>query len=198
MNCPLRCQCGLVQGEVDARHSAGRAVCYCRDCQAFARFLAREGEILDRFGGTEIIATVPRRVRFKAGLDNVVCMSLSEKGLLRWYASCCRTPIGNTPRDRKIAYVGLVRQCLTGSEDEMSRWFGPRAIMLNTQSARGDVRSTPMATFIGVLRIIRNVGGARLNGDYKDNPLFVKDSGTPIKSPRVLTPAERKRFDADR
>jgi len=54
MKRPLRCQCGLVQGKVDVRHSV-RAVCYCKDCQASARFLGREAEILDRFGGTEII-----------------------------------------------------------------------------------------------------------------------------------------------
>ena len=197
MKRPLRCQCGLVQGEVDVHHSA-RAVCYCKDCQAYARFLGHEAEILDRFGGTEIIATVPRRVRFNAGFDKVVCMSLSEKGLLRWYASCCRTPIGNTPRDRKIAYVGLARQCLVGSDDEMRRWFGTREIALNTQSAHGQVRSTPAAMFVGLLKIIRNVAGARLKGDYKDNPFFVQDSGMPITTPQNLTPAERQALDAGR
>jgi len=198
MKRPLRCQCGVVQGEVDVRRSAGRAVCYCKDCQAFARFLGREAEILDRFGGTEIIATVPRRVRFSSGFDKVVCMSLSEKGLLRWYASCCRTPIGNTPRDRKIAYVGLVRQCLAEADDEMRRSFGQHAIALNTQSARGDVPSTPAAMFVGLLKIIRNVAGARLKGDYKDNPFFARDSGAPIKAPQTLTPAERQALHSGR
>jgi Family of unknown function (DUF6151) len=198
MNCPLRCRCGLVQGAVDVRHSAGRALCYCKDCQAFARFLQRESEILDHLGGTEIIATVPRRVRFNAGFDKVVCMSLSENGLLRWYASCCRTPIGNTPRDRKISYVGLVRACLAGSDDEIRRWFGPLEIALNAQSARGEVRSTPMATFVGVLKIIRNVAGARLNGGYKDNAFFAVDSGAPTKVPKNLTLAERRALDSSR
>jgi hypothetical protein len=33
----------------------------------------------------------------------------------------------------------------------------------------------------------------RISGNYKRNPFFVEDSGTPIKQPRVLTAAERTR-----
>src|SRR5882672_7310701 len=137
MNHPLRCLCGTIQGRVDAEHSASRAVCYCRDCQAFARFLGRQDEILNGQGGTEIIATLPRFVHFAEGKDNLACMSLGEKGLLRWYAACCRTPIGNTPRDRKISYVGLVSTCLAGAGTSLEESFGPLKIALNTNSARG-------------------------------------------------------------
>jgi len=35
--------------------------------------------------------------------------------------------------------------------------------------------------FVGLLKIIRNVAGARLKGDYKDNPFFVQDSGMPAE-----------------
>lgn len=198
MNCPLRCQCGLVQAELDVRRPAARAVCYCKDCQAFARFLQREADVLDPNGGTELIATVPARLRFNAGFDKVACMSLSDSGLLRWYASCCRTPISNTPRDRKVPYVGLVRQCLAASDDEMHRWFGRRDIALNTKSARGTVRPKPTALLAGMLTIIRNVAGARLSGAYKVNPFFAPDSTEPVKAPRSLSPAERAALDPGR
>jgi hypothetical protein len=38
---PLRCRCGHVRGvEIRVSPSSGlRLVCYCKDCQAFARFL---------------------------------------------------------------------------------------------------------------------------------------------------------------
>ena len=98
----LRCRCGAIQGTVDSRHVYGRAVCYCTDCQAFARYLGSQDQVLNRQGGTEIVAILPAAVHFETGLDKLACMSLSDKGLLRWYASCCRTPIGNTPRDRKM------------------------------------------------------------------------------------------------
>jgi hypothetical protein len=43
-------------------------VCYCADCQAFARFLKRENEILDERGGTSIIQTIPANVTFAEGI----------------------------------------------------------------------------------------------------------------------------------
>ena len=192
MNGQLRCRCGAIQGTVDSRHVYGRAVCYCTDCQAFARYLGSQDEILNRQGGTEIVAILPAAVHFTAGLDKLACMSLSDKGLLRWYASCCRTPIGNTPRDWKIPYVGLVRACLP----ELDESFGPLTIAFKTGSARGEVKATLLATFLGVIRIMRKVIGARIRGTYKTNPFFTPDSGAPIRTPQVLTLAERKSLES--
>src|SRR5690349_24000361 len=112
MKIRLRCRCGKLQGEVEAARVAARAVCYCKDCQAFARFLKTQDVVLDAAGGTEVEATLPAAVRFTHGLEHLACMSLSPKGIYRWYASCCNTPVGNTPRDPKMSYVGLVRTCL--------------------------------------------------------------------------------------
>jgi hypothetical protein len=197
MKLPLRCKCGTVQGELDAGQPTARAVCYCKDCQAYARFLGREGEVLDEHGGTEIIAARPRSLRFTAGQDRIACMSLSEKGPLRWYASCCRTPIGNTARSRKIAYLGLPRSCLAAPDASVNEALGPLKIALNTESARGKVRPTPLATFLGVLTIMRNVLGARVNGKYRDNPFFERGSGAPIAAPTNLTREERAALGAN-
>jgi hypothetical protein len=102
---PLRCRCRAIQGHVESTHRAGRAICYCRDCQAFARNLGSPELTLDARGGTDIVATSPRYVRFTRGREQHRCMSLSPKGLFRWYAGCCRTPIGNTPRDPRLLHV---------------------------------------------------------------------------------------------
>ena len=53
----LRCQCGAIRGHVALPAKTVRAICYCRDCQAFARYLARAGDVLDEHGGTDIVAT---------------------------------------------------------------------------------------------------------------------------------------------
>ena len=75
---PLGCRCGTLRGHV-VLPAFGRAVCYCKDCRAYACFLRREQEVLDEAGGTQIVATLPRRVRFEhEGLDALACMSLSE------------------------------------------------------------------------------------------------------------------------
>ena len=191
MNHPLQCRCGTLKGYVSPPDMAQRAVCYCIDCQAFAHFLKRSEGVLDEFGGTEIVATLPRHVHFTQGLDVLACMSLSDRGLLRWYAACCDTPIGNTPRNRKTSYVGLVHSCLTGSQPSLDDSFGPLRMMLKTKSAKGAVKSTPYRSFVAVLKIMKSVIGARLAGAYKTNPFFVEPAGDPIKQPRVLTKAER-------
>ena len=103
MTIALRCRCGKLRGQVDTRRVAARAVCYCKDCQAYGRFLATP--VLDPLGGTEVAATLPAAVRFDEGLEHLACMSLGPKGLYRWYADCCRTPIGNTPRDPRTSYL---------------------------------------------------------------------------------------------
>jgi hypothetical protein len=196
MNYALRCDCGQVRGWLDTGHPAVRARCYCRDCQAYARWLGREADMLDPHGGTEIIAALPRHLRFDAGIDRLASVSLTEKGPLRWYARCCRTAIGNTPRSPGIAYVGVVRSCLPGPSAALDEAVGPLKTALNTGSARGQVASTPVGAAWGVLKVVRNVVGARLSGRYRDNPFFRPDAdasnAVPITTPHELTPGERQ------
>ena len=110
MTMQLRCRCGAVRGEMDPGRAYVRVTCYCKDCRAFARFVG-DPSALDASGGSDIVAMAPAAVRFTAGIEHVACMSLSPKGLLRWYTSCCRTPLANTPRDPSVRYVGMATTC---------------------------------------------------------------------------------------
>jgi hypothetical protein len=195
VNHPLRCRCGRIQGYVVPSSTAARAICYCKDCQAFARFLETDG-VADQAGGTEVVAMLPRHVHLTAGLDALACLSLSERGLLRWYASCCRTPIGNTPRNPKLPYAGMIHSCLEGTTPIESSFGGPR-IAVNTQSARSAVPSTPIASTLAVLRLMTSALGTRLSGGYRDNPFFAPDTGTPIRAVHVLSSAERAQAYGD-
>ena len=67
MSHPLQCSCGTVKGSVAHPEKAVRAVCYCDDCQAFARFLGKADQILDPMGGTDVIAITPENLTFTAG-----------------------------------------------------------------------------------------------------------------------------------
>ena len=78
---PIRCHCGRLQGEVSHAELGTRAVCYCRDCQAFAHFLESPQDTLDALGGTEVVAVAPRWVSFTTGTEYLVCMSLTERGI---------------------------------------------------------------------------------------------------------------------
>jgi hypothetical protein len=169
-----------------------RAVCYCNDCQAYARFLRTPG-VVDQNGGTEVVASLPKHVHFTAGLDVLACMSLSERGLLRWYASCCNTPVGNTPRNPSLPYVSVVHSCLEASSPTIESSFGQLHTAVNTKSARNKVRSTPIASTVGLLTLTKAVLGAHLTGAYKINPFFMPGSRISIRQPQVLSNSQRER-----
>ena len=110
---PLRCRCGRVQGmATDVSPKTGNhIVCYCDDCQAYAHHLGRT-DLLDPQGGSDIVQVAPASLSFDLGADRIVGLRLSPKGLYRWYASCCNTPLGNT-LGPGLPFVGILA------------WFGP-------------------------------------------------------------------------
>ena len=118
---PLRCLCGRLRGVAsDVSPSAGlRFVCYCSDCQAFARFLHR-GDVLDPAGGTDIFHMAAGRVKLTAGTDAMRCVSFS-KNVLRWYADCCRTPLANTAAGPRFPVVALIHPIMDHQTDGRSR-----------------------------------------------------------------------------
>lgn len=191
MTIPFRCRCGTLQGEIEPAATYLRAVCYCRDCQAFTRALDREHDVLDPNGGTDIVAMRPAGVRFTRGAEQLACLSLSPKGLLRWHSACCHTPLANTPRDPKFPYVGVLASCMAGESDTLDAAFGSRPIALGTASARGVVAATPVRTALGVMRIMWGVLRVKLGGRHRDNPFFDVATSQPVAEPRVLTRQER-------
>src|SRR5687768_6868112 len=96
MTISLRCTCGRLSGELRTAPSwAARVVCYCDDCQAYARFL-EPASVVNEHGGTEVIQAWPACLTLTAGADALGLVRLSPKGLYRFYAGCCRAPVGNT------------------------------------------------------------------------------------------------------
>jgi hypothetical protein len=187
---PLRCQCGTIQGAVASPGNANHCVCYCRDCQAFTHFLGKADTVLDERGGSEIIQVPPKNLTFSQGVEALACMRLTEKGLLRWYAACCNTPIGNTLITPKISFVGLVHNCLESPGQSLDDSFGAIRARVNPKGAKGDPKPEVGGQGAVVWWFITRVLTARLNGDYKRNPLFRADTGKPIATPRVLSASE--------
>jgi hypothetical protein len=183
---PLRCKCGTIKGVISAPRSANRAVCYCKDCQAFARFLGQERETLDARGGSDIIQTLPKNVTFLQGVDSLTCVRLTEKGMVRWYAACCKTPIGNTLANYKISFIGLLHNCLQSADHPLQDSFGPVRCYVYTQGAIGEPKPKATGTGAVLLWAAKNVLIARINGDYKKTPFFRMDTGLPIATPQVL------------
>jgi hypothetical protein len=191
---PLKCRCGTVQGVIASPELANHAVCYCKDCQAFAHFLGRAGDILDERGGSTVFQTLPKYVTITQGSEALACIRLTDKGLIRWYARCCNTPIGNTAATAKLSFVGLVHSCLPGSKDALRQSFGPLRAVVNTHNARGNPKpkSRGLAATLG--RLITAMLKARIDGSYKKTPFFDRDTGAPVATPQVLSADELSRF----
>ena len=192
---PLRCRCGHVRGlaaELSPR-AGNHLICYCEDCQTFAAFLGSSPGP-DAFGGTAIFQLPPAQVSLESGTDALACVRLSSKGMYRWYASCCRTPLANT-LGPGVPFVGLVLSCLAPEETPRSTeaLLGP-PVRVEGRSARS---SAPAGTHAGVpagflLKAAVRLLKWKLSGRATPSPFFI--GGVPRVAPLVLAPAERERL----
>lgn len=187
----IRCTCGAVRGQLEGTGVHNRLICYCTDCRAFAGFLGRTAEVLDKQGGTEIVQVAQPRLRFLQGEDRLSAARLSEKGLVRWYASCCNTPIGNTMADPKVSFIGLIHVALDHAQ--MNRDFGTKIAILNTATALGETKPTQRGLPGVIARFIWIVVATRVSGRYKNSQLF-DASGSLRVVPSTLTPHDLTRL----
>ena len=187
----LQCSCGTVRGTVAApsAKSANRVVCYCDDCQAFAHALSRE-DLLDANGGTDIVQVAPARVSFSQRTDKIAGLRLSDKGLIRWYATCCNTPLGNTVGPA-LPFVGIVTKAF--GEQNLDALFGRSVPGVHGKYAIGHVRecasglSLRFAARIAVLLL-----SWRLRGLGWPNPFFEREDGNPRYRIKTLSYEERE------
>ena len=190
MSHPIQCRCGCLKGSVANVKATNRVTCYCRDCQAFAHFLGKGGDILDSHGGTDIVQTLPKNISLDQGTEVLACMRLTEAGLLRWYTTCCNTPIGNTLPSHKLSFIGLVHNCLESSGVTLDNSFGVVSTRVNTKYTKGALKSKPVGLIATVIRNIARMVKARIDGSYQHTLFFSTDSGMPVASPKILTQQE--------
>lgn len=197
----LRCQCGKVRGTARgiSPRSAFRIVCYCDDCQAFARFLERPRTMNDA-GGTEIVQVPPSHVVLADGLDQLRCVRLSEKGLHRFYAACCRTGIANTISP-KLPFVGLLHSFIelegasdaetaalrTKLEEAAGASLGIHGRFAIGAPPPGTHPKAPLSFFVG---IVTKLALALIKGKNSPNAFYGADR-QPRCGLQTLTHAER-------
>lgn len=192
----FQCRCGTVKGLCRGfKPGAGiRAVCYCSDCQAFARFLGDDAGILDANGGTDIYQTSPSHLEIRQGREAIACVEVSAKGLKRWYAACCRTPLANTPPSRRLPFAGTIVANFDPDRRELR--LGPVETRVFTKEATGILapgRDKPLPLI--VFGLARRASGQWIGGGWKRNPFFDAATGAPIASATRLTAAERAALD---
>ena len=188
---PIQCACGSVRGTLCevSPDTVQHYVCHCDDCRAFIRHIDRAGDLLTEHGGTAVIHSTPARYTLTEGRDQLAAVRLSPKGLLRFYASCCNTPLGSVLEKPGIPLVSIARVALPA--DASAHIGASRGV--NARFAIGD-RSTldaaerlPLSVLPATLcRLMLQ----KLQGQAYPSTFHEAD-GRPILEPTVLSAGQR-------
>ena len=184
------CDCGAFRLSVDTGGGT-RAMCYCKDCQAFARTLGRTA-MLDAHGGSDLYQVAPHQVLVEAGREHLRALRLTGKGPYRWYTGCCNTPIANTWSSTAIPFVTLMSLRFDAPET-----LGP----VRVQGFRRDAIGYVEREGGGLGRLFAEFGLRVLlsfaTGRWRRSPFFDAE-GRPLAEARALTEDERARaYDAE-
>ena len=188
---PLSCACGALQGEAlcVAPNTGVRMLCYCDDCQAFARFLGRRG-IVDEWGGTDVVQLAPARIRLN-DVRGLRCLRLSPTGLYRFYCGECRTPLGNSLGPR-VPFISLFLPMMDGKGD--ARWreqhLGLPVGYVQTKFARNGLPRRKTQVLRVIAKTVGLLGKWWLTGAGVPSPLFGRDR-LPRADPQVLSVEQR-------
>lgn len=168
------CRCGSFAAEVDT-HNGIRAVCYCSSCREFAKRCDAEHS-LDEAGGSDLYQVAPEAVSFERGADNLTWLRLTQNGPLRWYTTCCNTPVASTLATPAIPFTTL----------QTHRFSEPNTLPdVSVRVFRRDATARTPDGGKGVMALYLNFAGralrSRISGGWRRNPFF-NDAGKPIAS----------------
>lgn len=189
----LRCRCGAVHAVIPgASPKIGNHLkCYCRDCQAYLFFCGCEEE-LDAHGGAEIFQVRATSVKWLKGRENLAAVKLTDGRVVRWYTTCCRTPMGNTPLPKWLDFAAL--QVFTLGPDEVrDAATGPLIGSFFTAEARGGEAAVGKSRGVRRLfwRVLKSTLGSAFTRPAKRSPYRNPDTGEFFVTPTVLGQAER-------
>lgn len=182
----VQCFCGKIEGTTENINSSTgtRIVCCCDDCQIFAEYLGNEGNILDQYGGTDIFQMPISQLKISQGNEHIGCMRISSKGMYRWYASCCNTPIGNT-LGSGVPFIGLIHSFMANPSTRDTD-LGKIRGYLEIKFAKQQVPKTQQgSSFRIILRGLYKIILWKLRG-LNSPSVFFNDNGESIVAPKIL------------
>ena len=191
----LGCRCGEIHGLLCgvAPSDVNRVICYCDDCQAYLHQLGR-ADLFDAHGGTEIVQVAPSSVAFDKGAAHVVGLRLAPKGLYRWYAHCCKTPLGNT-LSPTLPFIGMPLEIFRGAPDPQRRdeIFGQlRGGVFSKFAIGGIPKGLPQVGLGHFARALQLMVGWKIHGRTWPHPFFDRAAKGPRHPVTILTREERE------
>lgn len=196
MDLELRCRCGTLRGKVIdfSKTKTNRMICLCDDCQAYAHFLGCASDVLDVNGGTDIFSVTPSQWKLVAGAEHLQCLRLGPKGMYRWYAGCCKTPLANSMASPQMPFAGTFSILVDPSKGphKADELLGPPRARMLAKYAIGPVSKDAYQTVSpGIIwSIIRFLIPALVRRAHQPSPFF-NEAGDPNAVPYVLSADER-------
>lgn len=171
---PFSCRCGSLTGTLqNVRPTEGtHLICHCDSCCRGMQIHAIDA---NRRDGVALFQTTPDRIQIATGIDQLAVKQMTPKGPLRWYASCCSTPMFNTTGSRGFAFTGVLVHCLADTAP-----LGPVVGECYFERTENTPRHRHFPRL--VWRVIRRAAIARLTGKWRENPFFGNDN-RPIARP---------------
>ncbi|CUH41066.1 hypothetical protein JSE7799_03809 [Jannaschia seosinensis] len=174
------CACGTLRSRITDVSPAAytHIVCHCDDCRSAYTHLGQADP--QRVG---ILQTTQDRIHISQGGEKLRVLRHTSRGALRWYATCCDTPLFFTPLKARLAHVGVNTDRL---DDSVS--IGKVTAEGFLPSRDGKHRHKGAARMVA--RIASRILAKNLSGEWRDTPFFDK-AGAPVVEPRILTREER-------
>ncbi|UWQ17287.1 GFA family protein [Jannaschia sp. M317] len=174
------CTCGQLRGEItDISPSAyTNIVCHCEDCRSAYTHLGLADP--EKVG---ILQTTQDRIHITQGGEFLRVFRLSAKGALRWFATCCDTPLFYTPLKPRMVHVGI-------NTDRLDTPDAVGAVMAEgfIPAPGGKQRHKGLGRMAG--RMVTRMAAKNLSGEWRNTPFF-DDTNAPTVPPQVLTREER-------
>jgi len=134
----------------------------------------------------------PAHVRIDAGREHIGCVRLSDKGMFRFYATCCQTALGNVMSSPSMPFVAISRRALEGDDAVFPPVMGIMGKFAIGTPPPGTAASIAPMQAMQTMLFVAKSALARAGKPHA----YFDDAGAPIVPPRVLTPAEREALRA--
>lgn len=183
----ISCDCGEFEAKLTEfpNNTPGRLACYCKDCQAYLQKIDR-ADVLDEFGGTEVIPAYPKDVEFVKGVENLKCKRLSPNGLYRWSTQCCNSPIGNTRPG--FPWVGIYHSAYKVKDPNALNTLGEIKSRIFGRDAKdgAQFKISNKIGFKAMLAVMPFILKGKIKKMSEPSPFYLADGKTPISEPELL------------
>ena len=188
---PFSCSCGQFQAIL---HDVGpdegdRLTCYCSDCRDFLRVIGRP-ELLDANGGNAVYQTRVAKLEILSGSDRLATLHMTEKPTMRWYTTCCNTPLFNTLPKAKPAFLSVNTSAFDQAKVDAA--LGPsKGDFLAKEAEPPLAHPKAFSQFKLALGFIPRLVKDSFSSAWKRSPLFDPETREPLAKPRRVSPEER-------